>query len=152
MNLLAVTGRVRGDLGSFLPGAACAFEVLTNLLAPWTGWVEVFLRVALNLWRAAPARRDFVTKLAQFVSQLGLIDGRGELLRGEEALRLDRARLAIGPLGDVENDRVGMQLRRDIAIDRAGGIVLEFGGDKSARSFGRMIAADASLRVVFELV
>ena len=55
MNFLAVTRRVRGDLGSFLPGAACAFEVLTNLLAAGTGCVEVFLRVALDLRGAAPA-------------------------------------------------------------------------------------------------
>ena len=86
------------------------------------------------------------------VGQLGLIDGRGKLLRGEEALRLDGARLAVVALGDVENDGVGVQLRRDIAIDRAGGIMLELGGDKLARGFGRMIAADAGLRVVFELV
>src|ERR1019366_6752615 len=43
-------------------------------------------------------------------------------------------------------------LRRDIAIDRAGGIVFELCGDKLARSLGWMVAADAGLRVVFELV
>ena len=152
MNLLAVARRVRGDLGGFLPGAAGAFEILANLLAAGTGCVEVFLRVALDLRRAAAPCRDFVTELAQSVGQLGLIDGRGELLRGEEALRLDGTRLAVVALGDVENDGVGMELRRDIAIHRAGGIVLELGGDKLARGLGRMIAADAGLRVVFELV
>ena len=152
MNFLAVTRRVRSDLGSFFPRAARAFEVLTNLLAPGTGCVEVFLRVALDLRGTAPPCRDFVTELAQSVSQLGLIDGRGKLLRGEEALRLDGARLAVVALGDVENDRVCVQLWRDIAIDGAGGIVLKLGGDKFARSLGRMIAADAGLRVVFELV
>ena len=70
----------------------------------------------------------------------------------KEALRLDGARLAIVALGDVENDRVCVQLWRDIAIDRAGCIVLKLGGDKLARGLGRMIAADAGLRVVFELV
>src|SRR5438132_7203801 len=101
MNLLAVTGQVRGDLGSFLPGTACAFEVLTNLLAPGTGCVEVFLRVAFDLRRTAPPSGDFVTELAQTVRQIGLIDGRGKLLRGEEALRLDSARLAVVALGAV---------------------------------------------------
>ena len=81
-----------------------------------------------------------------------MIDGRGELLRSEEALRLDRPRLTIVALGHIENDRVGMQLWRDIPIDRASCIVLEFGGDKFARSLGRMIPADAGLRIVFELV
>ena len=143
---------MRRDLGSFLPGTACAFEVLTNLLAARTGGVEIFLCVSLNLRGAAPPGRNLVTELAQSVGQLGLIDGRGKLLRGEEALRLDGARLAVVALGDVENDRVGMQLWRDIAIDRAGRIVLKLGGDKLARGLGRMIAADAGLRVVFELV
>src|ERR1700693_1857341 len=117
MNLLAVSCRVRSDLGRFLPRAARAFEVLTNLLAARTGCVEVFLCVALDLRRATPTCRDFVTELAQSVGQLGLIDSRGKLLRGEEALRLNGARLAVIALGDVENNRVGMELWCDIAID-----------------------------------
>src|SRR5208282_547173 len=80
MNLLAVARRVRSDLGSFLPGPACALKVLTNLLAAGTGCVEVFLRVSLNLGRAAPPCRNFVTELAQTVGQLGLIDRRCKLL------------------------------------------------------------------------
>jgi hypothetical protein len=43
-------------------------------------------------------------------------------------------------------------LWRDITIDGAGCIVLELGGYKFASGLGRMIAADAGLRVVFELV
>src|SRR5580698_4899639 len=152
MNFLAVTGRVRSDLGSFLPRAARAFEVFTNLLASGAGCVEIFLCVSIDLWSTAPPCRDFVTKLSEAVSQLGLIDRRGKLLGGEEALRLDCARLAIVALRDVENDRVSMQLWRDIPIDRTGGIVLKLGRDKSARSFGRMIAADAGLCIVFELL
>jgi len=119
---------------------AGAFEVLANLLAAGTGCVEILLRVALDLRRAAPTCRNFVAKLAQSVGQLGLIDGRGELLRGEKALRLDGAWLAVVALGDVENDCVCMQLRRDVAIDRTGRVVLEFGGNKLARGLGWMIA------------
>src|SRR5580698_102235 len=103
MNFLAVTGRVRSYLGGFLPRAARAFKVLTNLLAPGTGSVEVFLRVALDLGRTAPPSGDFVTELAQTVGQLGLVNGRRELLRGEETLRLDGARLAVVALRNVEN-------------------------------------------------
>ena len=68
MNLFAVARRVRGDLGSLLPRAARAFEVLANLLAAGTGCVEVFLRVALNLGGAAPPCRDFITELAYSIS------------------------------------------------------------------------------------
>src|SRR5271157_1724711 len=80
MDFLTVAGRVRGDLGSFFPGVAGAFEVLANLLAAGTGCVEILLRVALDLRRAAPSGCDFVTELAEFVGQFGLIDGSGELL------------------------------------------------------------------------
>src|SRR5580658_4528542 len=152
MNFFTVAGRVRGDFGSLFSRAAGAFEVIANLLAAGTGCVEVFLRVSLDLWGAASPGRDFVTEVAEFVSQLGLVDGRGELLRGKEALRLNGARLAVVPLGDIENDRVGVQLRSDIAVDRAGCVVLELGGDKPARRFGRMVSADAGLCVVFELI
>src|SRR4029077_11755112 len=114
MDLLAVASRVRRDLGGFLAGAACAFEVFTNLLASGTGCVEVFLGIALDLRGAASPCRDVVTQLPQFVGQLGLIDRRRKLLRGEEALRLDGARLAIVALRDIENDRVGMQLWSNI--------------------------------------
>src|SRR5580692_8413171 len=132
MDLLAVPRRVRSDLGSLFPRAARTFKVLTNLLASGAGCVEIFLCVSLDLRSTAPPCRNFVTKLSEAVSQLGLIDRRGKLLGGEEALRLDCARLAIVALRNVENDRVSMQLWRDIPIDRAGGIVLKLGGDKLA--------------------
>ena len=45
-----------------------------------------------------------------------------------------------------------MKLWRNIAIDRAGCIVLKLGGDKFPCGLGRMIAADAGLRIVFQLV
>ena len=69
-----------------------------------------------------------------------------------KTLRLDGARLAILALRDIEDDGVSMKLRRDIAINRAGSVVLEFRGDELARGLGRMIAADTRLRVAFELV
>src|SRR5579863_9738048 len=130
MDLLAVPRRMRSDLGCFFPGAASAFKVVTNLLAPGTGSVEVFLRVALDLGRTAPPGGDFVTELAQTVGQLGLIDGRGELLRGEETLGLDGTRLPAVALRNIENHGVRVQLWRDIPIDWAGRIVLKLGGYK----------------------
>src|SRR5208282_3043225 len=99
----------------FFPGVAGAFEVLANLLAAGTGCVEILLRVALDLRRATPSGCDFVTELAEFVGQFGLIDGSGELLGSEKTVRLDGAWLAFVALGDVENDCVCMQLRRDVA-------------------------------------
>src|SRR5271166_5521357 len=128
MNFLAVTRRVRSDLGSFLPRAASAFEVFTNLLASGARCVEIFLCVSLDLRSTAPPCRNFVTKLSEAVSQLGLIDRCRKLLGGEEALRLDCARLAIVALGDIENHRVSVQLWRDVTVDGSGRIVLKLGG------------------------
>ena len=48
-------------------------------------------------------------------------------------MRLNCAWLAVVTFGNVENDRVRVQLWRDIAIDRAGGIVLKLRGDKLAQ-------------------
>ncbi len=67
-------------------------------------------------------------------------------------MRLNRPWLAVVAFGDVENHHVRVQLWRHIAIDQPGGIVLKLGGDKLARSLGRMVAADAGLCVAFELV
>ena len=134
MNLFAVARRMRGDLGGFFPIAAGAFEVLADLLAARARCVKILLRVALDLRRAAAAGRDFVAKLAEPVGQLRLIDGRGKLLRGEEALRLQGARLAVVAFGHIEDDGVRMKLRRNIAVDGPGGVVLKLGGDKLAPS------------------
>src|ERR1700722_3170305 len=142
MNFLAVTGRVRRDLGSFLPRAARAFEGFTNLLASGAGCVEIFLCVSLDLRSTAPPCSNFVTEFSEAVSHLGLIDRRGKLLGGKEALRLDCARLAIFALRDIENDRVSMQLWRDIPVDRTGCIVLKLGGYKFANSLEGVDAAD----------
>src|ERR1700722_6214116 len=95
MNFFAVARGVRRDLRGFFSRPTGAFEILPNLLAAGTGCIEVFLRVALDFRRAAAPCRDFVSKLAQFVGQLGLIYGCGKLLRGEEALGLDSTRLAV---------------------------------------------------------
>ena len=60
--------------------------------------------------------------------------------------------LAVLALGHIEDDGVGMELRRNVTIDRAGGVVLELGGDEFGRGLGRMVPADAGLRVILELL
>ena len=54
-------------------------------------------------------------------------------------------------LGHIEDDGVGVELRRGVAIDRAGGVMLEFGGNELPGRFRRMVAADAGLGVPFQL-
>ena len=81
-----------------------------------------------------------------------MVNGGSELLRCEQALWLDGARLAILALGEIEDNRVGVKLGRNITIDWAGGVVLKLRGDKFGRRLGRMISADASLGVVLKLL
>jgi len=114
--------------------------------------VEVFLRVALDLRGAAPSCCDFVAELSHPISQLGLIDRCRKLLRLKKPSFLQGAGFSVASLGHVEDNNVRMKLWRDISIDWAGRIVLELGGDKPARGLWWMIAADPSLRIVFELV
>src|ERR1700739_4611106 len=151
MNSLPVTGWVRGNLGSLPSTAAGTYHIFTNLLTPRTGSVEVFLGIALDLWRSTSANGDFIAEILQLVSEFGLIDGGRELLRSEKALRLDRPRLTILALGQIEYDRMGMELWRNIAIHWTSCIVLEFRGDEFARSLWRAVPANAGLRIVLEL-
>src|ERR1700739_2565197 len=151
MNSLPVTGWVRGNLGSLPSTASGTLHILTNLLTPRAGSVEVFLGIALDLRRSASANGDFIAEILQAVSEFGLIDGGRELLRSEKALRLDRPRLTILVFGQIENDRMGMELWRNIPIHWTSCIVLKFGGDEFPGSLGRMVPADAGLRIVLEL-
>ena len=47
---------------------------------------------------------------------------------------------------------MGMELRRGVAIDGPGGVMLELRGDKLPGGFGGMVAADAGLRVPLQFV
>ena len=129
-----------------------SFQILSNLLAARARCVEIFLRVAFDFWRAAAARGDFVTKLAEPEGQLRLVDGGRELLRRKQALRLQGAILTVVPFRHIEDDSMGMKLRGNITVHRPGGVVLKFRGDKLGRRLRRVVAADTCLRVVLKLL
>ena len=99
MDLFAVTGGMRGDFGRLPAVTSGSLQIFSNLLTPRTRSVEIFLGVTLDLWRSASANGDFIPEFLQSVRQFRLIDGSGELLRSEKALRLDRPRLTILALG-----------------------------------------------------
>ncbi len=54
-------------------------------------------------------------------------------------------------LSDIEDDGMGMKLRRGVAIDGPRCVVLEFCDDELAGGLGGMIAADPRLRVPLQL-
>ena len=60
--------------------------------------------------------------------------------------------LSVLALGHIEDDGVGMELRRGVAVYRPGGVMLELRGDELPGGLGGMVAADAGLRVPLQLV
>ena len=60
--------------------------------------------------------------------------------------------LSVLALGHIEDDGVGVELRRGIAIDGTRGVMLELRGDELAGGFGGMVAADPGLRVPLQFV
>jgi hypothetical protein len=151
VNLFAVPCGVRGNLCRLFPGTASALKIRPNLLAPRARCVEVFLCVTFDLRRSASANGDLVTELAKLVSQLGLIDGSGELLRSKKTLRLDGSGLPVCAFSDIKDDGMGMELRRHVSINRPGGVVLELRSDEFGRCLGWMIPTDPCLRVKLKL-
>ena len=68
----------------------------------------------------------------------------------EEAALLKSAGLAVLALGHIEDDSMSVELWRSIAFDRAGGVMLESGGDELARRLRCMDVANTRLRVSFQ--
>src|SRR5208283_2492192 len=105
---LGIARSVRCDFCCLGPTDAFLVQVLFDLLPAWTAGFEIFLGVALDLWRSRRAWLNLIAHLSQSQGQLGAIYGRGKLLRPVELMRLQRAGLAVFSLRDIENDHVRM--------------------------------------------
>src|SRR5579875_2513204 len=149
--LLAVACRMRGNLRCLMSLKAASFQISPNLLAARAGGIEILLRVSLDFRSPAPARCDLVSKRAEPVGELRLVDRRGKLLGLKQSPLLQSARLAILALGDVEDHGVGMKLRSRIAIDGTGSVMLELGDYKCSCGFCRTIPAKPRLGVPLQL-
>jgi hypothetical protein len=62
------------------------------------------------------------------------------------------ANIAVFSLGDIEDDHMGVKLRRGISIHGTATVMLKLRGDPSASCFWRMVSANARLDVSFQLV
>jgi hypothetical protein len=74
----------------------------------------------------------------------------------EQAALLERSclqfsSLAVLTLGDVEDNGVGVELRRGVAVDGSGGVMLEGRGGELAGRLRLPDVADPSLGVPFQL-
>jgi len=76
------------------------------------------LRISFDLGSATLARLDLIPEIAEPIGQCRLVDRCGEVLRIEETLRLESAGRTILPFRHVEDDGVGVELGRCVAIDR----------------------------------
>jgi hypothetical protein len=121
------------------------------LLRTGTWGVKVFLRISFDLGSATLARLDLIPEIAEPIDQSRLVDRCGEVLGIEEALRMESARRTILSFRHVEDDGVGVELRRSVAIDRASGIMLELRGDEFPGRLGRAVPADPRLGVPLKL-
>ena len=126
-----------GNLRGLGPGVPALGYRLFDLLAARTRSVKVRLRVALDLRRTASARLDLISELLKPVGQRRLVHGGRVVLRLKEALLLKGAGQSVVPLGDIEDDGVGVELRRGVAINRPRSVVFELGGDETFPSSQR---------------
>src|SRR5581483_6252832 len=144
---LRVARLMRGDLcrsGAMLFGSR---QVVFDLLATRARGVEVLARVADDLGLPTLAALDVVAQRRQASGELRPIDGRGVLLRLVQFSGLQRADVALPRLGQIEDHRVRVELRRRITTDGPSTVVFERGDDRLPRRFGRCVAAETRLDV-----
>ena len=122
-------------------------QVPLDLFSPWTGCIQIFLRIAFDFWLAVLAAFDLIAQPVKAHGKLRTVHTGRILLRLEKASLLKRPRLAVLTLGHIENDRMSMKLRRGVAIHRTGSVMLEGSGNELGRRLGRVDIADACLRI-----
>ena len=147
MNRLAVPRAMGRNLCRARAFSSNLLQVTLDLFSSWTGCIQIFLRVALDLGLTVFAAFDLVAQPVKARGKLGTIHTGRILLRLEKTSLLKRPRLAVLTLGHIENDGMSMKLGRSIPIYRAGSIMLEGGNDKLGRRLWRVDIADSRLRI-----
>jgi hypothetical protein len=151
-DLFSIACVVCRNLSGFRAWIAAACDGLHDLLPTRAGRIKILLRIAFDVGRAAPPWLDLIPQRTELIGQVGLVDGCCELLGLEQTARLQSAHGSILALCHIEDHRMGVKLRRGISVDRASGVMLKSGGNESPGGFGGMVAADAGLRIVLQLV
>src|SRR5665213_1508565 len=124
--------------------------MLFDLFTAWTRCVEVLLCVALDLRLTMLAAFDLVAQAMQPYGKLGAVHAGCKLLGLEQAAFLERACLAVLAFGDIEDDGMGVKLRRSITVHRTGGVMFEGGRDELAGRLRCVDVADTRLRVTLQ--
>ncbi len=151
LQLLFVPCAVRCNLSRRCTVNSLLPFVILHLLPSRTRRLQILPRVALDLRLAVLAALQLVAELLQARCQLRAIDRRTVMLRSIKLMRLHGAGLPVLALGDVKDNGMGVELRRRIAIDGTGRVVLEGRGGELACRLRGMHVADPRLRVVLDL-
>src|ERR1700679_760873 len=93
------------------------------------------------------AALDLISNTLQPHAKFGTIHAGRIVLRLEEGALLESAGLAVFALCHIEDNGVGVKLRRGIAIDRTSGVMLEGSGDELAGCLRCMDVANAGLGI-----
>lgn len=109
-------------------------------------------RVLLVLWLSMLTTLYLVAETLQPHGEFGAVHTCRIVLRLKETTLLQRARLAILPLCDVEDHSMGMKLRRCVSINWTRSVMLEGCCYKLSSRLRRMNIADAGLRVVLQFM
>ena len=149
---LLLSSPVRGNLRGSGATQACFLEMFLNLLAARAVGFQVLARIPLNLGCAILPDLQFVPELSHAPGKLGLIHGGSVLLGAVQLLRLDRAEFSVSRFRHVEEDDMGMQLRRGVAVNRPCGVVLELRSGPITRVLRWIVAAHSCLNVRLHLV
>lgn len=139
---------MRSYLGGSRSVRSLRSKMVFDLFTARARGFEIFLGVALDLRLAILTRLDLIAQPAQSRSQLRTVDRSRVMLRGIQLMRLNGPRLSVVPLGDVEDDGVGMELRCSVTFEGACGILLEGGSHKLARCLGSMDVPNSCLGVL----
>jgi hypothetical protein len=97
------------------------------------------------------AALDFITEVLQTAGELRPVDRRGELLRAEQTPCVHGSRPPVLAFSHIEDNGMGVELRRGIAGDGPRGVVLEGRGGELAGQLRRIHIAEPGLRVSLQL-
>src|SRR6266404_7981864 len=122
-----------------------------NLSASWTRRLQVLGTVSLNFRLATLAAFYFIPQLPETCCKFRPINGCRVLLRFVELPRLQRSRVSISRLRDVEENDMRVKLRRCVAIHRTRAVVFKLSCNPFACSFGGKITPQPCLNKALDL-
>src|SRR5882724_1559545 len=119
--------------------------MIFNLSASWTRRLQILGTVSLNFRLAALAPFYFVPHLPETCCKFRPINGCRVLLRFVEFSWLQRSRVSISGLRDVEENDMRVKLRRCVAIHRTRAVVFKLSCNPFAGSLGGKITSQPCL-------